>query len=66
MKFRFAMRKSLFILLFNGGGMKWNLVLGVVRQKWLIKNVNKPERQNNIETGMLEATIKAFIEAVLS
>ena len=46
--------------------MKWNLVLGVVRQKWLIKNVNKPERQNNIETGMLEATIKAFIEAVLS
>ena len=50
-KFRFAMKKFLFTLLFIAGRIKCNFFSGVVGQKRLIKNVNKPERQDNTETG---------------
>ena len=51
MKFRFAMKKFLLTLLFIAGRIKCNFFSGVVGQKRPIKNVNKPERQDNTETG---------------
>ena len=63
MRFRFVMKKYLFTLLSIAGEMKCTFVPEMVGVKRPIKNVNKPEQ--NIETSMLKAKVKTFIEELL-